>query len=294
MAVAFRTKPITTKAVILLKQRIITAVAMAVPLLLLLAYLAPVPLMLLFAAIVLAAAWEWTALSGMQAASLRILYTLAIAGSMALLFLFGNLLDVVPNTALIREVLHAGVVWWAIALLWVMGYPGSARLWGNRPVRAMMGVVVLLPTWLALCYLRLQGQGVLLIIYVLLVVIAADVGAYFAGRAWGKAKLAINVSPGKSWAGFWGGLAASQALALLVAQFWPGGLPIGLLPFMVISGVASLASVLGDLLESMVKRHQGVKDSGTLLPGHGGLMDRLDSLTAAIPVFTLGTLLVGW
>lgn len=278
----------------MLKQRIITAVSLAVPLLLLLVYLAPVPLMMLFAVIVLGSAWEWAALSGYSAPGVRALYTLFVAGLMALLFMFGNLLDVAPNTALIREVLHAAALWWAVALLWVMGYPGSARLWGNKPVRVVMGILVLVPTWLALCYLRLHGQGVLLIIYVLLVVIAADVGAYFAGRAWGKSKLAVNVSPGKTWAGFWGGLAASQALALLAAQCWPGGLPIALLPFMVLSGVASLASVLGDLLESMVKRHQGVKDSGTLLPGHGGLMDRLDSITAAIPAFTLGTLLVGW
>lgn len=278
----------------MLKQRVITAVALAVPLLLLLGFLEPVPLMVLFAVIVLASAWEWSTLSGISAPGLKALYTLTIAGLMGLLFLFGNLLDVVPNSALVREVLHVATLWWALALLWVMGYPGSARLWGNTAVRALMGIVVLVPTWLALCYLRLQGQGVLLIVYVLLVVIAADVGAYFAGRAWGRAKLAINVSPGKSWAGFWGGLAASQALALLVAQVWPGGLPIAVLPFMILSGIASLASVLGDLLESMVKRHQGVKDSGKLLPGHGGLMDRLDSLTAAVPVFTLGTLLVGW
>ncbi len=278
----------------MLKQRIVTAVALAAPFLLLLAYLAPVPLMMLFAAIVLGSAWEWAALSGIKAPSLRFLYIMLVAALMALLFMFVNLPDVVPNTALVREVLHVAALWWAVALLWVMGYPGSARLWGSTPVRAVMGLVVLVPTWLALCYLRLQGQGVLLIIYVLLVVIAADVGAYFAGRAWGKSKLAVNVSPGKSWAGFWGGLAASQALALLVAQFWPGGLPIGLLPFMILSGVTSLASVLGDLLESMIKRHEGVKDSGKLLPGHGGLMDRLDSITAAVPVFTLGTLLVGW
>lgn len=277
----------------MLKQRIVTAVAIAVPLLLMLAYLAPVPLMLLFALIVLGSAWEWSALASMTASGARAFYTLFIAALLALLFLFANLQGV-PDTALVREVLHASALWWAIALLWVMGYPGSARLWGNKAVRAAMGVLVLVPTWLALCYLRLQGQGVLLIIYVLLVVVAADVGAYFAGHAWGKSKLAVNVSPGKSWAGFWGGLAASQALALLVAQAWPGGLPIALLPFMVLSGIASLASVLGDLLESMVKRHRGVKDSGNLLPGHGGLMDRLDSLTAAIPVFTLGTLLVGW
>ncbi|WP_372747460.1 phosphatidate cytidylyltransferase [Litorivivens sp.] len=278
----------------MLKQRIITAIAIVVPLVLLLAVLEPIALMVLFAAIVLGAAWEWSDLSGIGSLVLRALYTLAMAAGMGVLFLESNLSSVVPDSEVIRDVLHIAGVWWAIALLWVMGYPGSARLWGNLAVRALLGFVVLLPTWLALCYLRLQGQGVLLIIYVLLVVIAADVGAYFAGRAWGKSKLAVNVSPNKSWAGFWGGLAASQALALAAAMLWPGGLPVALVPFMVLSGIASLASVLGDLLESMFKRHRGIKDSGNLLPGHGGLLDRLDSLTAAIPVFTLGMMLIGW
>lgn len=278
----------------MLKQRIITAVAIAVPLVVLLAVLEPTALTLLFAVIVLGAAWEWSDLSGISATVTRALYVLAMAAGMGVLFLQANLSSIVPDAQVVREVLHVAGVWWALALLWVMGYPGSVRLWGSRAVRALMGLVLLLPTWLALCYLRLQEQGVLLIIYVLLVVIAADVGAFFAGRAWGKAKLAVNVSPNKSWAGFWGGLAASQALALVAAFAWPGGLSVAMLPFMVLSGVASLASVLGDLLESMVKRHRGIKDSGNLLPGHGGLMDRLDSLTAAIPVFTLGMMLVGW
>ncbi len=287
-------KPIIPRVNLVLKQRIITAVALAVPLLVMLALLEPFALMTLFALVVLGAAWEWADLSGFGSMLQRGLYTLVIAAGMAMLFLEANLSSAVPNAEHVRDVLHVAAVGWAIALLWVMGYPGSARIWGSRPARAIMGLVLLLPTWLALAYLRLQGQGALLILYVLLVVIAADAGAYFAGRAWGKAKLAPNVSPNKSWAGFWGGLAASQALALLAALTWPGGLPVSLVAFMVLSGVTSLVSVLGDLLESMVKRHRGVKDSGNLLPGHGGVMDRVDSLTAAIPVFTLGMILLGW
>ncbi len=278
----------------MLKQRVITAVAIVVPLLAALVWLEPAPLMALFALVVVGAAWEWSDMSGIRAPGLRGLYCLIVAAGMTGFAFQANLFNAVPNIELIRDAMHVAVIFWAIALLWVMGYPGSAGLWGSVAVRALMGLVVLLPTWLALYYLRVQGQGALLILYVLVVVVAADVGAYFAGRAWGRAKLAVNVSPNKSWAGFWGGLAASQALALVAGLFWPGGLPLELPVFMVLSGVASLASVLGDLLESMVKRHRGIKDSGNLLPGHGGLMDRLDSLTAAIPVFTLGMLLVGW
>ena len=262
----------------MLKQRVITAVAIVVPLLAALVWLEPAPLMALFALVVMGAAWEWSDMSGIRGPGLRGLYCLIVAAGMTGFAFQANLFNAVPNIELIRDAMHVAVIFWAIALLWVMGYPGSAGLWGSVAVRALMGLVVLLPTWLALYYLRVQGQGALLILYVLVVVVAAD----------------VNVSPNKSWAGFWGGLAASQALALVAGLFWPGGLPVELPVFMVLSGVASLASVLGDLLESMVKRHRGIKDSGNLLPGHGGLMDRLDSLTAAIPVFTLGMLLVGW
>lgn len=278
----------------MLKQRVITAIAIVIPLLMALAWLEPLPLMVLFGLVVAGAAWEWSDMSGISNSALRLLYCLVVAAGMAGFAFEANLLNVMPDAGLVQDAMHVAVIFWAIALLWVMGYPGSTGLWGSRAVRALMGLVVLVPTWVALSYLRLQGQGALLILYVLLIVVAADVGAYFAGRAWGRSKLAVNVSPNKSWAGFWGGLAASQALALVAGLFWPGGLPIELIAFMLLSGIASLASVLGDLLESMVKRHRGIKDSGNLLPGHGGLMDRVDSLTAAIPVFTLGMLVIGW
>jgi phosphatidate cytidylyltransferase len=122
----------------------------------------------------------------------------------------------------------------------------------------------------------------------------ADIGAYFFGRRFGKAKLAPAVSPGKSWAGFWGGLACSVSFMAALWYFWPGGMPVGLPAMLVLAAITSLASVLGDLLESMVKRHRGIKDSSQLLPGHGGVMDRVDSLTAASPVFALGLMSVGW
>ena len=154
-----------------------------------------------------------------------------------------------------------------------------------------MGLLVLVPTAVACIYIRIQPQGAWLILMVVAVVACADIGAYFSGRAFGKHKLAPAVSPGKSWEGFWGGLGCSMLLALVVAHATNGDNWWILLALVI---PTSLASVLGDLVESMIKRHRGLKDSSHILPGHGGLMDRLDSLTAAAPVFALGLMLSGW
>ena len=189
--------------------------------------------------------------------------------------------------------LAAGTLWWTVAFALVKRYPGGTDIWNARVIRAFLGLCVLIPMWVGFMHLKEEPHSSLLIIYVMLVVWGADTGAYFAGRKWGNKKLAPNVSPGKSWAGFWGGLASSQTLVVVIWFIWGQG-HLALPAVMAIALLTSLASVLGDLLESMVKRHSGVKDSGTILPGHGGMMDRMDSITAAAPVFTLGLLLAGW
>ena len=132
-------------------------------------------------------------------------------------------------------------------------------------------------------------------VVLVLVVAAADIGAYFAGRAWGRHKLAPVVSPAKTWEGFWGGVLACSALALLLWTQLPNQQAhISLAAVMTVIIAMGLASVVGDLTVSMVKRESGLKDSGSLLPGHGGVLDRLDSLCAAAPVFALGLLLADW
>lgn len=277
----------------MLKQRVITAVLIVVALLAAIAGLSPTQLSLVFAAIVLLAAWEWSDLSGLQGQPARLAYVAGIAALIAALAFhlgFYDSLDTLP----VRDVLVAACLWWAIALLWVKGYPVSAGLWGSRLMRLFMGALVLLPTWVALSYLRSMHGGVWMILMLVALVAAADIGAYFVGKAFGKAKLAPAVSPGKSWAGFWGGVGCTLALMTLLWLAWPSGMPVGLLPMLVVAAATVLASVLGDLLESMVKRHRGIKDSSHILPGHGGIMDRVDSLTAASPVFTLGLMSVGW
>ena len=277
----------------MLKQRIITAVLIVAVLLAAMAYLSASQLSLLFAGIVLLAAWEWADLSDLRPQPARLAYVFTIGGLIACVYVSLGDVAVWP-VAVLQELFVAACVWWAVALLWVKGYPASAGLWGARAVRVLMGVAVLLPTWLALSYLRSLPGGVWLLLMLVALVAIADIGAYFFGRRFGKAKLAPAVSPGKSWAGFWGGLACSVSFMAALWCVWPGGMPVSLPAMLTLAAITALASVLGDLLESMVKRHRGIKDSSQLLPGHGGIMDRVDSLTAASPVFALGLMSVGW
>ena len=190
-----------------------------------------------------------------------------------------------------RNLLLLSGIWWTVALLWVQSYPSSAILWGQIWVRAAMGWFALIPAWFALVYLYLHELGSWLVVLLLFTVVVMDTGAYFFGRAFGRHKLAAEISPGKSWEGFWGGLFCCVLLAIVVSSFISSGHWVTLVFLMIFT---ALASVLGDLLESMVKRHRGVKDSSHLLPGHGGVMDRLDGITAAAPIFTLGFILSGW
>lgn len=275
----------------MLKQRVITAIILTSLLAVGIIGLPEIGVAALFYVIVLVAAWEWSLLAGFKQLMSRIFYTLLCGLFMAAIAWYSNLFSDDRSIIAIRDALGLGCLWWSVALLWVKSYPNSSILWGSVAVRSIMGLLTLVPAWLALVFLRYQENGIALLFILILLVSSADIGAYFTGRAWGKAKLAPNVSPGKSWAGFWGGLVTSTCLALVC--WWLAGRGLFGLEVVVVVGVLTvLASVLGDLLESMVKRHTGVKDSGVILPGHGGMMDRLDSITAAAPVFTLCLILV--
>jgi phosphatidate cytidylyltransferase len=277
----------------LLKQRVITAIVMALFISAAILFMPVTALAALLTVLVLIASWEWAKLAGLGRSFSKAMFALSCLALMVVVSLYMGLFTASPDWLRGRDVLGLGCLWWALALLWVKGYPGSAPLWGSVAVRCVMGWLTLLPAWLALIYLRQHDDGIAYLFILIGLVACADIGAFFAGRAFGKAKLAPAVSPAKSWAGFWGGVSASCGFALLLWAFWGTGQmhPAAVLA---IALFTALASVLGDLLESMVKRHQGVKDSGTILPGHGGIMDRIDSITAAAPVFALSLLLVGW
>lgn len=195
-------------------------------------------------------------------------------------------------------ILVAASLFWLLSPVLLWFYPQRAGWWRqSQGARQALGVLLLLATWVALVSLRKVGhlydpmKGALVIFYVLLLVWAADVGAFIAGKAFGKHKLAPSVSPGKTWQGFFGGLALALVIGHFAAQLF-GLSSNSEWGFRALVLVTIIASVVGDLVESLCKREAGIKDSGTLFPGHGGMLDRIDSLLAAAPVFAIGALLL--
>lgn len=268
----------------MLKQRIITALIL-LPLALGGFFLLDGGAFALFIGLVVTlAAWEWAQLAGLSAQPRRVAYAASVAALVGVLYLL-------PQLA--AGVMALALLWWLLALVLVLGYPASSRYWGGTAGRLLIGLLVLLPAWQGLVLLKQWPQGNALILAVMVLVWGADIGAYFAGRAFGRRKLAPQVSPGKSWEGVLGGMLASLLLTLgvgLYRQWTTHELAVAL------AGAAFLVlvSVLGDLAESMFKRQAGVKDSSNLLPGHGGVLDRIDSLTAAVPLFAVLLALYGW
>lgn len=268
----------------MLKQRIITALLL-LPVALGGFFLLEGGVFALFiGAVVTLGGWEWARLAGFAAQSARVAYAALIAALLYLLYL-------VP--ALAPWLLLAGITWWLLATLLVLGYPRSSRYWGGTPGKLLIGLLILLPAWQGLVLLKQWPSANWLVLAVMVLVWGADIGAYFFGKTFGKRKLAPRVSPGKSWEGLFGGLLASLLITAAVGLYrgWAGAELV-----LALAGAALvvLISVVGDLTESMFKRQAGLKDSSGLLPGHGGVLDRIDSLTAAIPLFAVLLWGAGW
>ena len=261
-----------------MKDRVLTALILAPALLAAIIWLPASVLMVLVAAALLAGLWEWARLIGIRQHAWQVLILLLHAGLMAWLAWRGW-------PALFPWVALLGVLWWLVASAWLRVPDwGKADVASYRCMKLAMGTLLVVPPWCAFALLHASGTG--WVLHGLLLVWAADTFAFFAGRRFGGAKLAPAISPNKTWAGFWGGLFGVVVLSLVMAPVL--GVPIEHLAiFVVISVVAGLASVLGDLFESLIKRQAGAKDSGSLLPGHGGMLDRIDSLLAALPVFAI-------
>jgi phosphatidate cytidylyltransferase len=183
-----------------------------------------------------------------------------------------------------QQMFQVAAALWAIIFLWVQGYPSSAILWAARPMLGLLGLLLLTFTWAAVASILHHESGQWLLLLAIAIIALADVGGYIAGNLLGKHKLAPIVSPGKTWEGFAGGMFFQLLLIVGLVTVLPDVVLSSL--FILIIPVA-LYSVLGDLFESMLKRHSGVKDSSRLLPGHGGVLDRIDGIMAALPLFAL-------
>jgi phosphatidate cytidylyltransferase len=268
-----------------LRQRVITAVAIIVPVGLLIGF-GPSWLVALFALLVVAlAAWEWGRLGQFASPYAQYAFTVAAPALLAMLLLLwlGG-----GWSAWHLAVLVLAGLWWLLVFLGLAWYrPGLGAAPAGHLLLRVAGLLTLVPAGLALVWLHTASAT--LVFYLILLVAAADTGAYFVGRRFGRSKLAPEISPGKTREGLLGALFAVIFVGLLGA--WLFGLAaMDALVFGLLSIVVALVSVAGDLQESVLKREAGVKDSGTLLPGHGGILDRIDSLTAAAPVFLLGLL----
>jgi phosphatidate cytidylyltransferase len=263
-----------------LRTRVLTAIVLGALLLVIVLWLPPLATVAALTVLVIAGAWEWSAFVRLKSVTGRFAY---VALLMGLLTLAWRVSAAAPATR--NLILAAAVVWWLTALLWIAFAPRRVSAWSA----GVAGVLALVPAWLALVDLRVSlPHGAQWMLFALLLVWVADIGAFFVGRRFGRIRLAPEVSPGKTWEGALGGLAASALVALGGAAWFR----VALVPFLPLCLAAAGFSIVGDLTESLLKRFAGMKDSGSMLPGHGGVMDRIDSLTGAAPVLLLGLTLL--
>lgn len=283
----------------MLKQRLLTALIL-VPVALYCVFGLPLHwFAVAITALMTAAAWEWSPLMGLKRQISRILYTASVTALLSLLLWLVPVGDVWQQDSLnplFYYITIIGCIWWLVATVLVIKYPASRRAWSRtRSIVGVFGYLIFIPSWVALLTIRSIDYaaeplfGGFAVLFVLLLVWAADVGAYFAGVKYGRNKLMPAVSPGKTLEGLVGGIALAFVVMLVVAHW--AKIPVDQFGGYYLAGLITvIASVFGDLNESMFKRCAGVKDSGSLLPGHGGILDRIDSLTAALPIFTLSYL----
>jgi phosphatidate cytidylyltransferase len=256
----------------------------------------PTPwLALLVAVVMMVGLWEWSRLAGLDAPLPRASYLVANALLMAALA-WGSRGS--PSLAPLQAVALVGAAWWLVVPVWLRAFAfGSQPGTLSRALKLLAGSLSVIPAWCAAMFLHHEGQpahwsllpvpsGALWTLFAVFIIWAADSGAYFVGSRYGKHKLAPRISPGKSWEGLAGGLLTATLVAVaampLLRQPWSTA------PALIALTLLTVAiSVVGDLFESLLKRHAGMKDSSDLIPGHGGMLDRVDSLLAALPVFVV-------
>ncbi len=278
----------------MLRTRVVTALVL-VPLALWLVWLAPAAVLpVAFSFVVALSGWEWGRLAGLESVAVRGGY----AGVCTALSVgaWGLVVAGVP----VKVLVWVALAWWVVPIVRLAFFSrrASSALPANAAVDALSGAATLASASIAVFVVHLRADdGALWLTLLLVLVWGADVGGYFAGRRWGGRRLAPTVSPGKTWAGVWGGICLGLVCAVVVyalARFAGAGASVPGISGLIGFGVAAIAmSVVGDLFESMIKRLRGHKDSGHLLPGHGGILDRIDGLLAAAPVVGAAAVMLG-
>lgn len=271
----------------MLKLRVITALVLLPLALYAILFLDNQSFAAVIGVVTLIAAYEWAGFAKFPSVLAKLAYVVIVATVIYSLWLINFVIS-----PMVMNAVSAG--FWLLALLLIFAYPGSASFWKDRPpMIAVLGLILLTMTWYSLTAIHAisavqigEGQitGPYLLLSVMMLVWAADTGAYFSGRRFGKNKLAPAISPGKSREGVYGGMLLALFIALVFALWNKAGMQ----DYLYITGISLVTvvfSVAGDLMESMFKRQANLKDSGNILPGHGGILDRIDSVTAAAPVF---------
>jgi len=272
-----------------LQQRVLTALILIPSVVGGIMYLSSTVLAIALSIFVLLAAWEWTDICGWHNNFARTTYTTVIVAGLIAAFL---ILKFHPTN--IYPILTIATGWWLLTLYWQLGVQYD---WLQDPIpksawiKAILGMMILVPAWTALVYLHQHYTGYSVLFFFCLIWLA-DSSAYFIGKAYGKHKLAVKISPKKTWEGVYGAIGCSLLLSLGYT-LWRDMTVHESALFIGLCFITILVSILGDLAESMFKRQMHLKDSSQLLPGHGGMLDRVDSLTSAAPIFVFGTILLG-
>ena len=287
----------------MLLQRVITASVLA-PLVVMAIFLLPhVYFSLIWGIIIMMAAWEWANLAGAKTASGKLVFLLAMLLPMLLLHFWTYLLEVLAQltnwpeirtySGVIELLMIPAVLFWFWTMFRIRKLGAELlELKQSQGKKLFIGGFVLVSAWFFLSRLMILEEPPMTL-YLFLLIWAADIAAYFAGKKFGITKLAIEISPGKTLEGVYGALAAAVVMGLVFTLSF-GFSMLSIIDFVLLSVITVLVSIYGDLFFSAAKRIRGVKDSGTILPGHGGLLDRLDSLIAAIPVFYAGVWFIRW
>lgn len=262
----------------MLLQRLLTAIPLAIVFIWVILFQSGDVLFWLILVFAAPAAYEWARLAGVNTAG-QIIYLLLICAISWLIIYHAE--------QYMQFYIYAGVIWWlAICLYLTRAHPKnlSSKL---SPAKLLAGILVIPAAVIAMNAIHALEKGPEWLLYALLLVWIADTGAYFSGKRFGRHKLAPAISPGKTREGLYGAIAAVCVYTAIAAYYFSLDF-VGAANLMLLAVVLTLISVAGDLYESVLKRERGVKDSGTILPGHGGILDRIDSVLAAMPVFMAG------